>query len=228
MKTVADVLLVEGKRPGSYDFASILEKAGYRTQVCYTGAEAVQIVQTAVPKLLIFDASTMRTNGARICQRLRREAETLPIIHIRAAHQELDAELEVDALLELPFTPRKLLNRVRSLYPVDESKEEIVRYGYITLYLTKRSVEVNGRGESQLTPKLAQLLEAFLRHPNEVVTRRLLMQQVWNTDYVGDTRTLDVHIRWMRELIEEDPAHPQRLVTVRGQGYILQIQPPEE
>ena len=137
----------------------------------------------------------------------------------------MDRSTEADVYLQLPFTPRKLLNRVRALLPVDQVKEEIVRYGSISLYRTKRSVEVNGQGESLLTPKLADLLEEFIRHPNEVVTRRQLMIDVWKTDYIGDTRTLDVHIRWMRELIEEDPAKPTLLKTVRGKGYIFCVPP---
>jgi DNA-binding response OmpR family regulator len=74
-----------------------------------------------------------------------------------------------------------------------------------------------------LTPKLALLLETFIRHPNELLTRRQLMQSVWQTDFVGDTRTLDVHIRWVRECIEDDPSKPQLLKTIRGQGYLLSI-----
>lgn len=141
--------------------------------------------------------------------------------------QDEDISAEADVYLQLPFTPRKLLNRVKALLPADEMNEEVVRYGCVVLYRSKRSVEVNGQGENQLTPKLASLLEEFIRHPNQLVTRKQLMQQVWKTDYVGDTRTLDVHIRWMRELIEENPARPLLLKTVRGRGYILKMPVPK-
>ena len=90
-------------------------------------------------------------------------------------------------------------------------------------YLTKKSVDIEGKGERRLTPKLAHLLAQFMRHPHQVLTRRELMRRVWHTDYIGDTRTLDVHIRWVREIIEEKPAKPQFLKTVRGKGYILAI-----
>ncbi|MFQ5421121.1 MAG: winged helix-turn-helix domain-containing protein, partial [Anaerolineae bacterium] len=105
----------------------------------------------------------------------------------------------------------------------DDQNEEIIRFGNIILYKSKRSVEVAGQGESRLTPKLVQLLEEFLRHPNQLVSRRQLMEHVWQTSYVGDTRTLDVHIRWIRECIEVNPARPQMLKTIRGKGYIFSI-----
>jgi DNA-binding response OmpR family regulator len=220
----AAILLVEGKSDGN-SFAPALEKAGYQICVVHTGASALGILEKTLPNLVVFDATFLRSNGARTCRRLRRELDTTPIIHIRADNQALDQTAEADVFMQRPFTPRKLLNRIHALLPADEVKEEIVRYGHVCLYRTKRSVEVNGQGENQLTPKLALLLEEFIRHPNEVITRRQLMQDVWNTDYIGDTRTLDVHIRWMRELIEEDPAHPVILRTVRGRGYIFQIRP---
>jgi DNA-binding response OmpR family regulator len=128
-----------------------------------------------------------------------------------------------DVYLEQPFTGRKLLNRVRDLLPVDLNQEEIIRFGGILFYRSKRAVETVDKGEQRLTPKLALLLEEFLRHPNELVSRRQLMRNVWQTDYVGDTRTLDVHMRWVRECIEEDPSNPTFLRTVRGKGFILAI-----
>ncbi|MCL4262225.1 MAG: response regulator transcription factor [Anaerolineae bacterium] len=216
----ASILIVEGKA-GEHSFAPALEKAGYQVYVVHTGAAALSAIDQSPVQLIVFDASYMRTNGARTCHRLRRATETTPIIHIRAEQQSMDNVIGVDVFMQRPFTPRKLLNRIRALLPADEVKEEVVRYGSICLYRTKRSVEVNGQGESQLTPKLTQLLEEFIRHPNEVLSRRQLMQNVWDTDYIGDTRTLDVHIRWMRELIEDDPARPVILRTVRNKGYIF-------
>jgi DNA-binding response OmpR family regulator len=216
----AAILIVEGKA-GEQSFVPALEKAGYQVIAVHTGAAALAAIEKSGIQLIVFDASFMRSSGARICRRLRRVTETTPLIHIRAQDQSLEQLAEADVFMERPFTPRKLLNRIRALLPADEIKEEIVRYGSICLYRTKRSVEVNGQGESQLTPKLTLLLEEFIRHPNEVITRRQLMQNVWNTDYIGDTRTLDVHIRWMRELIEDDPAHPAILKTVRSKGYIF-------
>lgn len=219
----AVILLVEGKSAGNGTFAPALEKAGYCIKVVHTGTKALTWSKENQPNLVVFDASSMRSSGTRSCRRLRRALGDTPIIHSRASGESEDRSAEADVYLEQPFTPRKLLNRVRALLPADHLKEEIVRYGQITLYLSKRSVDVAGRGERRLTPKLAQLLEEFIRHPNKVLSRRQLMRNVWKTDYIGDTRTLDVHIRWMRETIEENPAQPQLLRTVRGEGYIFGI-----
>ena len=225
----AVILLVEAKRAGSDSMAPALAKAGYELKVAYTGASAFDLVQECVPDLVIFDASTMRSNGSRSCRRLRRElGDGVPLIHSRAAGELEDPTIEANIYLEHPYTARKLLNRVRALLPADDVNGEVVRCGDITLFLSKPSVEVGGQSERRLTPKLAKLLEEFARHPNQIIDRRQLMQNVWNTDYIGDTRTLDVHIRWMREIIEADPARPKLLRTVRGKGYIFCILPPEE
>lgn len=225
----AVILLVEAKRAGNDSMAPALAKAGYELKVAHTGTAAFKLVQECEPDLVVFDASTMRSNGSRSCRRLRRElGDAVPIIHSRAAGEIEEPAAEADVYLEHPYTARKLLNRVRALLPADETNGEVVRCGDITLYLSKPSVEVAGQSERRLTPKLAKLLEEFARHPNEIVSRRQLMQDVWNTDYIGDTRTLDVHIRWMREMIEADPAKPKLLKTVRGKGYIFCVPLPEE
>lgn len=221
----AVILLVEGKRAGQFTAVPALEKAGYELSTYHTGTAAVTALDIFTPHLIIFNAATMRTNGARTCRRLKRTKEDVPIIHVRGRGEPEDLTAEADVYLEQPFTPRKLLNRIKDLLPIDPTVEETVRYGHISLYLSKKSVEVAGKGESRLTPKLAHLLEQFLRHPHQVLTRRELMQSVWKTDYIGDTRTLDVHIRWVREHIELNPAKPEFLKTVRGKGYILAIPP---
>jgi DNA-binding response OmpR family regulator len=219
------VLLVEGHSAGRESLAEMFRKVDYHTSIVHAGAEALVWLESHQPDLIVFDASTMRSNGVRNCRRLRRIAEHTPIIHSRAAGEEEDRAAGADVYLERPFTARKLLNRARALLPADIAKEEIIRYGGITLFRVKRSVDVVDKGEFTLTPKLALLLETFIRHPNELMTRRQLMQTVWQTDFVGDTRTLDVHIRWVRECIETDPSRPQLLKTVRGEGYLLSIAP---
>lgn len=147
----------------------------------------------------------------------------MPLIHCRQHGVELDDSAEADEYLEHPFTARKVINRIRKLLPATDSEDQILRVGDMTLYRGKKAVDIAGRGEFSLTPKLLGLLEEFMERPNETVTRKELMQRVWNTDYVGDTRTLDVHIRWLREILEENPAKPKRLKTRRGKGYVLAI-----
>ncbi len=222
------ILLVGGKNSGDNSIQAALEKVSYGVEVVSTGAQAVKTLENKSPNLIVYNAPAMRSSGVRTCRRLRRTVPETPIVHIRAAGVREDRDAEADVYLEQPFTSRKLLNRVRFLLPADEDNEEIVRYGKVTLYLSKRSVEVTGRGESKLTPKVAHLLEELMRHPDEVVTRKQLMQTVWQTDYVGDTRTLDVHVRWARELVEADPSKPEYLITKRGQGYIFTMLPPDQ
>lgn len=217
----ATILLLEGKRTGNGGSLHALQKAGKKVALFHTGTKAVTYLEDADPQLIIVNAATMRSSGSRICRRFRKIKPDVPLIHIRGEAEDKDEECQADEYLQLPFTPRKLMNRVKSLLPANVLTEEVVRYGPITFFRTKRSVEVNGRGETKLTPKLAHLLEEFLRHPNQLVTRKQLMIDVWKTDYVGDTRTLDVHIRWVREILEEDPTHPRLLLTVRGRGYRL-------
>jgi DNA-binding response OmpR family regulator len=222
LKQGAIILLIEGT-PNSSSFAPALEKAGYRPECFHTGVNALNWALQNTPDLIVFDAASMRSSGTRSCRRLRRALGEVPIIHCRTEGEKEDASAEADIYLEQPFTPRKLLNRVRALLPADDMKEEVVRCGCLTLYRAKRSVEMNGQGERSLTPKLTQLLEEFIRYPNQTISRRQLMHNVWRTDYIGDTRTLDVHIRWVREIIEEDPARPKLLRTVRGKGYIFKM-----
>lgn len=224
----AAILLVEGKNAGDSSMASALKKVGYTLEVVYTGASAVSQTKNHQFDLVIFDASMMRSSGVRSCLRLRRALGDTPIIHSRAASTPEDRTAEADVYLEHPYTARKLINRIRALLPADAANEEVVNCGAVILYRTKPSVVVGGQGERRLTPKLARLLEEFMGHPNELVSRPQLMQNVWHTDYVGDTRTLDVHIRWLREIIEENPARPQLLKTVRGKGYIFNISLPEK
>lgn len=222
------ILLVEGQNNNHQILVNALQKANFHLHIVHTGEAALKAIEKIVPNLVVFDASGMRSNGARTCRRLRRSLRETPIIHARAAGQPEDRTAEADVYLEYPFTPRKLLNRIYALLPADDATEFVVRCGHIKLYLSKPSVELPGQGEHRLTPKLAQLLEEFVRHPNELISRRQLMQDVWKTDYIGDTRTLDVHIRWIREIIEENPARPQILRTVRGKGYVFCVPKPQE
>ena len=121
-------------------------------------------------------------------------------------------------VLKLPFTIRKLLNRITPLLPGDG--QHMLHLGHIRLDLERKRVRCQGR-EARLTPRLTHLLEVLMQHAGEVVERQQLFKEVWETDYTVDTRTLDVHISWLREALEEDPRHPQYLKTIRGLGYRL-------
>jgi len=224
MRRTATILLVESESAKSSSMASPLAKTGLEVVVENSGAGAMRWVEYNRPDLIVVDASTMRSSGVRTCRRLRKAVPEAPIIHCRTADSAEDRTALADIYLAKPFTARKLLNRIWALLPADDLDEEIVRLGPLTLFVDKRSVDVTGQGERKLTPKMASLLEELLRHPNQILSRNFLMEVVWKTNYFGDTRTLDVHIRWLREIIEQDPADPKLLRTVRGVGYILSVE----
>ncbi len=219
----ATILLVAGRRSGTRTLESALQREGLQVTLFHTGNAALAWSRENQVDLVVFDASSMRSSGMRTCRRFRKALPVTALIYCRDVDQIEDRTIGADIYLAQPFTARKLINRIRALLPADDTKEEIVRAGKLTFYPSKRSVEIAGVGERRLTPKLASLLEEFLRHPNEILNRQTLMQTVWETSYFGDTRTLDVHIRWMREAIEEDPARPRLIKTVRGMGYIFSI-----
>lgn len=219
----AQILLVEGTRAGHESWATAIRKAGFEVTTAANGTEAIACLDQLTPDVLIFEASTMRSNGVRTCRRFSRQLPDTPIIHCRAAGQPFDQSAAADVYLVHPFTSRKLLNRIRMVLPANDSEDQIMRLGHLTFYMGKRAVRVGDGSEIPLTPKQAGLLYVFMRQPNVVIGRPQLMRDVWKTDYMGDTRTLDVHIRWLREIIEENPAKPRYLKTVRGKGYILKI-----
>ncbi|MCA9979744.1 MAG: response regulator transcription factor [Anaerolineales bacterium] len=220
------ILLIEGKRSSLESLLPALQ-SHWTTFVAYTGTAALNLGKKSPPQLIVFDAATMRSNGERNCRRIRKAMPDVPFVHVRAPEAE-QPDIEADVFLQRPFTTRKLHNRIRALLPADGTLEQIVRLGHLTLYLGKRSIEVAGQGEHSVTPKVARLIEEFLRHPNEILSRQQLMERVWQTSYIGDTRTLDVHVRWIREIIEPEPHDPQVLATVRGIGYIWQWPTPND
>jgi DNA-binding response OmpR family regulator len=211
----AKVLLIEGRGAGPNSFRVPLEKKGHQVYVVHTGQSALERLATAPPDVIVVDGISLRSSGTRICHQLREHVPTIPIIVLRAEGESTDAG-DADVCLVAPFTSRKLLNRIERLMPARGG--EILRVGDLALNLTQKRVICNGR-EKRLTPKLFKLLEAFMSRPGEVLSRRYLMRHVWQTEYVGDTRTLDVHIRWVRQIIEENPDKPRYLQTVRGIGY---------
>lgn len=212
------ILLVE--RPGRPDqtFDTALHTKGFSVEAVPTGQVALERLSVARPALIILNAASLGSSGLRICRQLRQKAQNVPIIHILPQEKtEGDPVNEAaDVTLTMPFTARKLINRIKRLLP--GTRHDVIQVGSIRLAPAAQIVEANGR-ECRLTAKTASLLEMFLKHPGQVLDRGFLMRQVWNTDYVGDTRTLDVHVRWVREAIEDDPHSPRHILTVRGLGY---------
>ena len=214
----AKILWVEGKRADSPSFVPILRKKDYSVEVVSTGNAALARLPVLDLDLVVVNAASLRTSGKRICCDLRQQLNGLPILLITNPEQPVTENVCANTVLSMPFTPRKLVNRISQLLPGDGKL--LLHVGSVRLDLEKRRVRCQGR-EARLTPRLAQLLQIMMQHPGEVIEREKLFCEVWQTDYSGDTRTLDVHISWLREAIEEDPRKPVFLKTIRGVGYRL-------
>lgn len=215
------VLVIEGNRADSPNFVPAMRKKGYRVEVTRSGKEALLLAPDVSPDIVVVNAASLRTNGKRICSNIRSNLDNVPIILIHQANENYSGDLEVDSLLVLPFTARKLINRIKILVPEDTKKH--LKVGSLSLDVERNIVHCAGR-QARLTPKLSQLLETFMQHPGEVLVREELFSSVWQTEYIADTRTLDVHISWLRQAIEDDPRHPQHIKTIRGVGYRLDPQ----
>jgi len=215
----AKILCLEGKHTSSPNFASALRKKGYLVEAVTTGKAALKSLESITPEVVVVNAASMRTSGARICQSLRESGDSLPIILISQA-EEVPEDAPVNEILILPFTVRKLENRIKPLLPLESDK--ILKAGALQLDLEHHQFRCQDR-EARLTPRLSSLLEMLMRRPNEVITREDLFRKIWETDFIEDTRTLDVHISWLRRAIEENPRKPKYLKTLRGVGYRLDV-----
>lgn len=220
MRMKAKILWIEGKRAESPPFVPGLRKKGYQIETVPTGNAALARLPGYDPDLVVVNAASMRTTGTRICRSLRDLADGVPVLLISDSEQSITADVCANVILTLPFTTRKLLNRIKPLLPGDGGN--LLHVGPIRLDLERKMVRCQGR-ESALTPRLVQLLNIFLEHPGEALERGRLFREVWNTEYTGDTRTLDVHISWLRQALEENPRRPRFLKTIRSIGYRLDI-----
>jgi DNA-binding response OmpR family regulator len=215
----AYILCLEGRHSSSPAFASALRRKGYLIEVVSTGKAALLSLDSIIPDVVVVNAPSLRTSGVRICQSLRDRKENLPVILI-SENGKVPEDATVNLVLELPFTVRKLENRIKPFLPLESDK--ILKAGDLQLDLEHHQFRC-GEREARLTPRLACLLEMLMRKPNEVITRETLFRKIWETDFIEDTRTLDVHISWLRKAIEEDPRKPKYLKTLRGVGYRLDI-----
>jgi DNA-binding response OmpR family regulator len=214
----ARVLYIGRIQVNRSSIATALEKR-FQVVTVPSGKLGVDFAQEKPFQVVVLDAASMRTPGDRICLGLRQSLGKMPIVHIHPGPKD-DAQSVADVVLFQPLTARRLLNSIDRLLQTHD--EQAISYGLFSINLDRRVLIVDGQ-ETQLTPKQALLVEMFLRHPGEVLDRKTLMEKVWQTDYMGDTRTLDVHVRWIREVIEKDPGKPRYLRTVRGVGYCLEI-----
>ncbi len=200
---------------------------GYTVRSAMEGETGLHLARTERPDLVVLDVMLPGMDGWAVCREMRARSN-VPILMLTALGEEVDRilglELGADDYLTKPFSSRELLARIRALLrrvELDRARQpadQQVCVGQVTLDLVTRRVTRAGR-ELTLRYKEFELLSLLMSHRGEVVTRAELFDQVWGTDWLGDTRTLDVHIRWLREKIEADPGQPHYIQTVRNVGY---------
>jgi DNA-binding response OmpR family regulator len=242
------ILVVDDEAVLADTIAYNLEQEGYQVIIAADGTSALSAVDSEHPDLIVLDLMLPGIDGLEVCRQLRREDKTatVPIIMLTAKSDEIDKvvglEVGADDYVTKPFGRRELLARVRALLrradypnaveerqppqesslesqPINNRNRELVA-GPLHIDLASRWVNCRGQ-DLELQPKQFDLLTYLVRNRGTVLTRDQLLHNVWGYDYVGDTRTVDVHIRWLREKLEEDPASPKLIQTVRGVGYVF-------
>ncbi|MEZ5216142.1 MAG: response regulator transcription factor [Ilumatobacteraceae bacterium] len=228
MSAVPLVLVVEDEDSFVDALQIGLKKEGFRVEVARDGAEALDRFDIVKPDLVLLDVMLPRISGIDVCRQIRKKSR-VPIIMVTAKGAEIDTvvglEVGADDYVTKPYRMRELVARMRAvLRRIPEGPDEAVlpdgalEVGDVSLDPDEHRVRVNG-DEVQMPLKEFELLHLLLANTGRVVTRDTLIDRVWGSDYFGDTKTLDVHIKRLRAKIEPDPAVPSRIVTVRGVGY---------
>ena len=227
------VLVVEDEELIREMLVLALEGEGYEVDTATDGRLAVEQLQgfdannhEATFDLVILDLMLPQINGLDICRLVRHQGNPVPILMLSAKGSETDRvlglEVGADDYLSKPFSMRELVARCRALLRrqrlITTTEPPVLNYKEITLYPQECRVLVRG-GEVNLSPKEFRLLELFMSYTRRVWSREQLLDQVWGPDFVGDSKTVDVHIRWLREKLEQEPSRPEYIVTVRGFGY---------
>jgi DNA-binding response OmpR family regulator len=209
-----------------------LAKEGYDVVTAIDGAQALEVARSEKPDLIVLDIMLPKLDGFEVCRILRREM-TVPILMLTAKIEEVDKvvglELGADDYMTKPFSMRELLARIRAMLrrkemmnqEIASTKEvnpSVVKVGSLEINPARHQVYLSGC-LLNLSPKEFDLLTFLASNQGRVFSRDYLLEKVWGYDYAGDSRTVDVHIRWLRQKIEVDPAHPRYLLTVRGIGY---------
>lgn len=228
---VEKILVVEDEKALQDTLAYNLNHEGYEVTLAGDGETAIEKARSIHPDLLILDIMLPGKDGFEVCRILRQEMNT-PILMLTARDDEIDRvvglEVGADDYMTKPFSMRELMARVKAMLRrvrlIREevqsvtSPSELLKFENLVIDLKRREANLNNK-PLELKPKEYDLLLYFAEHPSRALSRDTLLEQVWGWDFSGDSRTVDVHIRWLREKIEEDPSNPKRLVTVRGAGY---------
>jgi two-component system response regulator RegX3 len=224
----ATVLLVEDEDSFVEALTVGLKREGFRVQTATDGAQALELFDVVQPDLVLLDVMLPKVSGVDVCRELRRRS-TVPIIMVTAKGSEIDTvvglEVGADDYVTKPYRLRELVARMRAVLrrrPVDWGTEvapgEVLEVGDVRLDPARHEVEIRGQ-RVNLPLKEFELLELLLANAGRVLPRETLIDRVWGIDYVGDTKTLDVHVKRLRAKVEDDPATPTRIVTIRGLGY---------
>jgi phosphate regulon transcriptional regulator PhoB len=223
------ILLVDDEEMIVESIEFALNQEGYEVVRAHDGQEALQQVQLSKPNLIVLDLMLPKLSGLEVCRLLRREQNDIPVIMLTAKGEEIDRviglEVGADDYLVKPFSLRELVARIKALLRRSkvvepESKSKVFQHGDLMINLSEHRVTVSERNV-ELSPKEFKILAMLIGAPGRVFSREELLEQVWGLDFYGDTKTVDVHIRWLREKIEEDPSSPKFIQTVRGFGYRL-------
>ncbi len=219
------VLVVEDEASYSEALSYVLRKEGFEVAIAETGPDALTEFDRGGADIVLLDLMLPGLSGTEVCRQLR-QISSVPIIMVSAKDTEVDKvvglELGADDYVTKPYSPRELVARIRAVLRrgTAEPEDDIgsLEAGKVRMDVDRHLVTVDGN-EVRLPLKEFELLEFFLRNTGRVLTRGQLIDRVWGADYVGDTKTLDVHVKRIRAKIEHDPANPSTLMTVRGLGY---------
>ena len=223
---MSKILIVEDEEALSDSLAFLLGREGFQTIVVDNGLDALPVFDREGADLVLLDVMLPGMSGMEVCRKLR-EVSSVPIIMLTAKDSELDKvlglELGADDYVTKPYSARELIARIRAVLrrrsaETDSATESVLQGGPVRMDIDRHVVTVNGE-EISMPLKEFELLEILLRNVGRVMTRGQLIERVWGADYVGDTKTLDVHIKRLRSKIEPDSSAPQYVVTVRGLGY---------
>jgi DNA-binding response OmpR family regulator len=222
------ILVVDDETTHRETLVDALELEGYRAVPAADGREALQKFRSEHPDLVLLDLMLPELSGVEVCRILRAES-SVPIIMLTARDGEVDKvvglELGADDYVTKPFSLRELTARIRAIFRRAEQAAStqappVVDLGRVQVDLAGHRVLRDGEA-LPIKPKAFELLAFLVRHPGQVFSRDQLLEHVWGYDYAGETRTVDVHVHWLRSELEEDPAAPQYLHTVRGVGYVF-------
>lgn len=222
------VLIVEDEESMAEPLAFLLRKEGFSTEIAANGTDALDVFDRSGADIVLLDLMLPGMSGTEVCKQLRGRG-AVPVIMVTAKDSEIDKvvglELGADDYITKPYSTRELIARIRAVLrrgaDADDAHSPVLQAGPVRMDVDRHVVSVHGVPTS-LPLKEFDLLEYLIRNAGRVLTRGQLIDRVWGADYVGDTKTLDVHVKRLRAKIEPDPAEPRYLVTVRGLGYKLE------